>query len=86
MWWRAAQFFMRHAIGTKARCRKDCPDKGSCDSSWGFNGANTYKALYLWWYGYYASNTTSTLKTMALDDAQYVIDHRFKTNPNLRVR
>ncbi len=65
---------------------KDCPDKGSCDSSWGFNGANTYKALYLWWYGYYASNTTSTLKTMALDDAQYVIDHRFKTNPNLRVR
>ena len=33
-----------------------CGNGGSCDSTWGYNGANRYQILYLWWLSACADN------------------------------
>lgn len=64
---------------------KRCSAKGSCDSHWSYYGANTYKAIYLWWYGLYASNSNSAMKRRALYDAQWIVDNRFRSKPNYKI-
>ncbi len=33
-----------------------CPNGGSCDTTWAYNGANRYEILYLWWLSACADN------------------------------
>jgi hypothetical protein len=37
-----------------------CGNGGSCDTTWGYNGANRYQVLYLWWLSACADNVGVT--------------------------
>lgn len=57
------------------------PGKSGADSSWGYNGAWMYGALYLWWFYADGRRTTSAMRNSAKQRAQFVIDNAFATHP-----
>ena len=63
----------------------NCPDGGSCDTTWEYKGANQYHILWLWWFGLKSTNTTQALKNDALRDARWRHDNRFNTNPGKNI-
>ncbi len=59
--------------------------KGGADSSWDYNGAWMYGALYLWWYYAQGARTTSALRQLARQRANVVIDGAFATHPGFSI-
>jgi hypothetical protein len=71
----------RHAAGKSHDGGTGCPRKASCDSSWGYKGANMYQVLYDWWFYAAGTRTTSGMRNYAKLEAQRIIDQGFNTNP-----
>jgi hypothetical protein len=71
----------RHAAGKGHNGGSGCPRGTSCDSSWGYEGANMYQVLYLWWFYLDGTRTTSGMKQFAKLEAQGIIDRGFNVNP-----
>ncbi len=63
----------------------NCPSGASCDSSWGYGGANQYHVLWLWWFGRHSKYTSEALKNDALRDARWRHDNRFNINPGKNI-
>lgn len=59
--------------------------KSGADSSWGYNGAWMYGALYLWWFYADGRRTTAALRQLARQRANLVIDNAFATHPGFNV-
>lgn len=59
--------------------------KSGADSSWDYNGAWMYGALYLWWYYAQGARTTSALRQAARQRANVVIDGAFATHPGFSI-
>lgn len=55
--------------------------KSGADSTWAYNGAWMYGALYLWWYFAQGARTTSALRQLARQRANVVIDGAFAEHP-----
>lgn len=71
----------RHADGKGHNGGTGCPRKASCDTSWGYQGANMYQVLYLWWFRLDGTRTTSAMRNFAKLEAQNIIDRGFNVNP-----
>lgn len=59
--------------------------KSGADSTWGYNGAWMYGALYLWWYYAQGARTTSALRERARQRGNLVIDNAFATHPGFNI-
>lgn len=59
--------------------------RSGADSSWGYNGAWMYGALYLWWFYADGRRTTSALRQPARQRANFVIDNAFATHPGFTI-
>jgi hypothetical protein len=57
--------------------------RSGADSSWGYQGAWMYDALYLWWFYAAGSRTTPALRQAAKQRAQFIIDNAFATHPGI---
>jgi|ERR1043166_2941755 hypothetical protein len=57
------------------------PGKSGADSSWGYEGAWMYDALYLWWFYAAGARTTNVLRQQARQRAQFIIDNAFAKHP-----
>jgi hypothetical protein len=57
------------------------PGGAGADSTWAYEGAWMYGALYLWWFWAAGVRTTQALKDAARVRAQFVIDNAFATHP-----
>jgi hypothetical protein len=55
--------------------------KSGADSTWDYEGAWMYGALYLWWFYAEGTRTTPAIRELARQRAQYVIDNAFATHP-----
>lgn len=62
---------------------KTCPRKGSCDSHWGYNGANTLQIMYLWQMATHSGHVSKKVRQMSLDSARYSIKNAFKVTPRI---
>ncbi len=62
-----------------------CNSGASCDTTWGYRGANQYHVLWLWWYGRHSKYTTDALKNDALREARWRHDDRFVINPRKNI-
>ena len=62
-----------------------CISGKSCDSSWGYYGANQYHVLWLWWFGRKSRATTEALRNDALREARWRHDERFVLNPGKNI-
>jgi hypothetical protein len=59
--------------------------KSGADTTWDYQGAWMYGALYLWWYYAAGARTTSALKERARQRANVVIDNAFATHPGFNI-
>ncbi len=71
----------RHGAGKGHDAGSSCPRGASCDSSWGYKGANMYQVLYLWWFRVDGTRTTSAMREFARAEGQWIINNGFQTNP-----
>ncbi len=55
------------------------------DSSWDFNGAWMWAALYLWWFYAAGTRTTSAMRDLARERGNIVIDNCFATHPGYSI-
>jgi hypothetical protein len=58
-----------------------CPLGGSCDSSWGYNGANRWELAWLWWYAFAGGIGNPAQSDLALSMAATLRDEFFVTAP-----
>lgn len=59
--------------------------KSGADSSWGYQGAWMYGALYLWWFYAAGARTTPALKQAAKQRGNVVIDNAFAVHPGFNI-
>lgn len=59
-----------------------CARKASCDSSWGYNGANKIQALYAYTFFSSALNTTPAMRKSARALNERLVEESFDTRPN----
>jgi hypothetical protein len=59
--------------------------KSGADSTWDYNGAWMYGALYLWWFFAAGARTTSAMKQRARQRGNLVIDNAFATHPGFSI-
>jgi hypothetical protein len=59
--------------------------KDGADSSWNYNGAWMYGALYLWWFYAAGARTTSAMKARARQRGNVVIDNAFANHPGFSI-
>ena len=59
--------------------------KDGADSSWSYNGAWMYGALYLWWFYAAGARTTTAMKQRARQRGNLVIDNAFATHPGYSI-
>ncbi|MGA8054175.1 MAG: hypothetical protein WCA12_10020 [Burkholderiales bacterium] len=59
--------------------------KSGADSSWSYEGAWMYGALYLWWFYAAGARTTSALRERARQRGNLVIDNAFATHPGFSI-
>ena len=64
---------------------KGCPRKASCDSSFEYDGSNTYELLYSWWYGVAGGKSTKFTRQMALDNARRLQNTAFNKRPGFNI-
>lgn len=55
------------------------------DSSWNYNGAWMYMALYLWWFYADGRRTTWAMRQLAKQEANIIIDNAFATHPGFTI-
>ncbi|CRK49978.1 conserved hypothetical protein [Rhodococcus sp. RD6.2] len=58
---------------------------GGADTTWAYEGAWMYGALYLWWYFAQGARTTSALRERARQRGNLVIDNAFATHPGFSI-
>ena len=75
----------RHNGGKSHDGGTGCPRGASCDTNWGYEGANMYEVLYLWWFAVDGTRTTSAIKNMARNRARAVQNSAFNTNPGFNI-
>jgi hypothetical protein len=71
----------RHADGKSHDGGTRCGRGRSCDSSWSYNGANTYEVRFLWRFCYEGTRTTTAMKEWARFQAQWTLDEGFVSPP-----
>ncbi|MFN0214188.1 MAG: hypothetical protein ACKVT2_08025 [Saprospiraceae bacterium] len=54
----------RHAGGKGHNC-SSCPNGGSCDTDWAYNGAIRYEVMYCWWLRSNGTGVTTALRQLA---------------------
>lgn len=59
--------------------------KSGADSTWNYEGAWMYGALYLWWFYAAGARTTSAMKERARQRGNLVIDNAFATHPGFSI-
>jgi hypothetical protein len=59
--------------------------KSGADSTWDYEGAWMYGALYLWWFYAAGARTTSALRERARQRGNLVIDNAFATHPGFNI-
>lgn len=59
--------------------------KNGADSSWSYEGAWMYGALYLWWFYAMGARTTSAMRQRARQRGNLVIDNAFATHPGFSI-
>jgi hypothetical protein len=59
--------------------------KDGADSTWEYEGAWMFGALYLWWFYAEGTRTTSALRQAAKQRANLVIDNAFATHPGFTI-
>ena len=59
--------------------------KSRADSSWGYQGAWMFGALYLWWFYAAGARTTSAMGALARQRGNLVIDNAFATHPGFSI-
>lgn len=58
-----------------------CPRGGSCDTSWGFNGSNTYQVLYLWWVRARGAGLSPAMRALARARGNVILANGFNNRP-----
>lgn len=71
----------RHADGRGHDGGGGCPRNASCDTTWGYNGANRYEVLYNWWLRARGNLTTSAIRSLARTRGNAVLAGGFNTRP-----
>ena len=59
--------------------------RSGADSSWGYQGAWMYDALYLWWFYADGRRTTTAMRESARQRANLIIDNAFATHPGFTI-
>lgn len=59
--------------------------RSGADSSWGYQGAWMYDALYLWWFYADGRRTTTAMRQSARQRANLIIDNAFATHPGFTI-
>ena len=59
--------------------------KSGADSSWSYQGAFMYAALYLWWFYAEGQRTTTALRQSAKQRGNLIIDNAFATHPGFNI-
>jgi hypothetical protein len=59
--------------------------KSGADSSWSYEGAWMYGALYLWWFYAAGARTTTAMRERARQRGNLVIDNAFATHPGYSI-
>lgn len=59
--------------------------KSGADSSWDYQGAWMYDALYLWWFHVDGTRTTPALLASAKQRGNVIIDNAFATHPGFNI-
>ena len=75
----------RHNGGKSHNGGSGCSRGASCDTNWGYEGANMYEVLYLWWFGVDGTRTTSAIRNLGLNRARTVHNTAFNTNPGFSI-
>ena len=70
----------RHAEGGYEHV-SGCAGGGSCDPSWGYQGANVFEVAYLWWFWYEARATPAGQKARAKSTGNIILDNGFVERP-----
>jgi hypothetical protein len=71
----------RHADGSGHNGGTTCPNGGSCDSNWGYNGAITYEVLYLWWLRAQGTGVSTAARNLARTRGNALLASNFNTRP-----
>ncbi len=71
----------RHADGLGHNGGSGCPRGASCDTTWGYNGANTFQVLYLWWVRAQGTGLTSAVRALAQARGNTILANGFNTRP-----
>jgi hypothetical protein len=71
----------RHADGSSHNGGTGCPRAGSCDTNWGYNGANTFEVLYLWWVRAQGAGLSPGMRSNAQTAGNQVLANGFNTRP-----
>jgi hypothetical protein len=71
----------RHADGKGHDGGSGCPRGASCDTTWGYSGANTFQVLYLWWVRAQGAGISPALRSRARTRANNVLANGFNTRP-----
>lgn len=66
----------RHAGGKSHNC-ENCSNGGSCDTNWGYVGANYLEIMYLWWIRAQGTGLTSAVRQMAQTRGNVLLGNRF---------
>jgi hypothetical protein len=59
--------------------------RSGADSSWGYQGAWMFDALYLWWFYADGRRSTPALRNAAKQRANLIIDNAFATHPGFTI-
>jgi hypothetical protein len=59
--------------------------QSGADSSWDYEGAWMYEALYLWWFYVDGTLTTTAMKESARQEGNIIIDNAFATHPGFSI-
>jgi hypothetical protein len=66
----------RHAGGKSHNCTT-CPNGGSCDTNWGYRGANYLAVMYLWWLRAQGTGVTPALRQLAQSRGNVILGNNF---------
>jgi hypothetical protein len=61
------------------------PGTSGADSSWSYQGAWMYEALYYWWFYAEGARTTSAMRQRARQEGNLIINNAFATHPGYSI-
>lgn len=71
----------RHADGSGHNGGSGCPNGGSCDTTWGYNGAIRYEVMYLWWVRARGNGLSPATRSLAQTRGNALLANNFNTRP-----